>query len=161
MNWKDILRSFEIECSEAEVKAFEDRIGFTFPEGFRDFVLSVNGGAARFDNTVFVDEHQGEIELSCIYPIKCESNEYADGFSDLWHKWNLQGSKFLPFGDNNGGGYFFIGLFGKCRDGVFYSDGEDFFGECFSDGSPILRCPQCFIKVSEGFEAFRSMITPD
>lgn len=165
MRWEDIIRGLPITCTDSEISEFEKTFGVELPQDFRNFLKVFNGGTAMFGNTIDCDLDNDEIELSFIYPLVSEMNEYSGGISGLCRRWQLEGWNLkgcVPFGDNNGGGYFFLVLFGESQGAVFYADAEEFFGECFDEiATNETRIPVCFIKVSDSFDSLRSKIIRD
>lgn len=163
--WEEIIRGLPIPCTDSEIFEFEREFGLELPQEFRVFLKSLNGGTAKFENTIEGDFDDDEIELSFVYPLVSEMNEFSGGISGLCRRWNLEGWNLrgcFPFGDNNGGGYFFLVLFGEFDGAVFYADAEEFFGECFSDQqTDEMSIPDCFIKASDSFDSLRSKVMRD
>lgn len=164
MKWSNLLKCHSQPSSEDDVRSFEEEIQTDLPGEFRELLLAINGGGAKFDNTVECASIGDEIELSFVYPLRSETPEFSGGISGLLRRWREAGCNlagFIPFGDNNGGGYFFLMLEGDHKGSVFYADSEEFFDECFESPNPVRPIPKCFHEISTSFDLMLREISRD
>jgi hypothetical protein len=112
--------------SAADVQRYEQRLGVTFPEDYRNFLLTTNGGIptpSRFD----VPDEDYYVRLNFLYAIK---NEHA--ISDLVYELEDLTSRmsgklpdgFIVIGHDPGDSKFLLGTRGEHASQVWYWDSE-------------------------------------
>lgn len=164
MTWDDLLIRFEYGCSKSDIESFERELGSSLPSSYVDFLLKYNGGKARFKNRVGVSNLGGTaVELSLLYPLNDQADEYGGGVAGLWRFWTQDGcnlKNYIPIGDDNGGAYFFLVFQGGFEGQVFYSYAEDFFRESVRTDIFIDSIPPSFSLAAKSFSEFPFHVKP-
>lgn len=111
--------------TEADIMAFEGRIGKTLPEDYKQHMLLYNGGSVINKNIEHIN-YPEEIDtgLDYLFSIKYGSNTVKDNYDSISQFLDVG---YLPIGKNNGGGYIIISLnndnsYGKIKE--WYPDDE-------------------------------------
>jgi hypothetical protein len=112
--------------SEADVQQYEQRLGVTFPEDYRNFLLTTNGGIPMPFYLDVPDENH-VLRVDFLYAIK---NEYD--ISDLVYELENLSSRmsgklpdgFIVIGHDPGDGKFLLGTRGEHASQVWFWDTE-------------------------------------
>lgn len=108
---------------EAAVKALEDTFSVVFPDDYRQFLLTINGG--RPDPYIFDGGPAGECILNEFYAIGGQGGQVGDinemaGLVD-----GRLPPKFVQIGEDPGGNLYLLATEGSGTTGVFFFDHEN------------------------------------
>jgi hypothetical protein len=149
---KRIVKQERASLDVAELVSFESRINSKFPEKYKYFLISCNGGIPNKPSVRF---NGGKLNIkgatiNYFYGFGGHSENIDKSYSTL--KYDLP-EMMVPIANTPGGNYFLLSLRGDCSYGkVYYYDHEFEFDEDeeFDEGSGIY--PECLIKVADSFE---------
>jgi hypothetical protein len=117
-------RSIEQQITLAELNEFESLINYSFPEDYRQHMLSINGGIVEQDNNAHVSNPAAGNGIAYFYPIKYGGYTMEKAHLQLT---NLLPTGYISIGTTRGGGEIIMSL---NNDGTYgnikerYSDGE-------------------------------------
>ncbi len=109
--------------SEAEFNDFQTLIGYTFPEDYKQHMLTYNGGIVQEHGIAHISTPEEGGGIGKFYPIKYGSNIMEKVYN------NLNGrlpNGYISIGRTNGGGHIIISLNDDSTYGVtkeWFSDG--------------------------------------
>ncbi|ARW18344.1 SMI1/KNR4 family protein [Komagataeibacter europaeus] len=108
----------EREISDGDIVYWEEKLGFLFPDAYKNFIKKYNGSSIP-NNYIEIPPNQGAY-LSKIIPLE-EVHEYIKSLND-----NNITQNYFPFALDDSGNYF---LMEKCSGSVYFYDHE-YTGMC-------------------------------
>jgi hypothetical protein len=117
------------KLSEAELVKFEEQIGFTLPESYRNFLLVYNGGEP---SPYFHKVPKWHFQQSLVVEFKGidPCSEYVDLGEAIELLQDRLPKGFIPIGGDPGGNYVLISLDGSTRGKIYFWDHEDEPEDC-------------------------------
>lgn len=138
--------------SAQDLEEFEERVGVTLPDEYRQFLLTVNGGWATtdFHHPLTAD---GDFGIDCLYGIGIE-DEYRSMERSLEAYEGRYPSEFLPVGEDPGGNLVLIQWRGDDVGSIHFWDHEE---EADEDEPATHRN---LTRISDGFAAYLEELEP-
>ena len=158
MNWLNILTPSKIRFELAVLVALERRLLRRLPEGYRRFVVSLNGGKISVAHELKT-MIQGELYELAVVNIFSLNDSGVVNIQEGWRESNVGSDAVLPIADDGGTGFYFLMLDNAHWGQIYFSYKDEFFmtppAEWAAASSGL---PTCLGFVAKDFAQFGRLI---
>lgn len=159
VDWPKLLQPPTEKVGLKTLSQFEERIGFTLPPDYREFLATWNGGKVIIENSVYVAELSCEVSIEYLLPFSKSSPSLGVLEARDLQEANRWGPRhLLRIGDDLGTGFFFLALAGEQSGSIYFAFKDDIpflEGDWFSQK---LLLPACFGRVALDFNSLGQLI---
>jgi len=157
--WAGVLRPSGRECPIGLLQSFERDLGTSFPDDYRDFLITHNGGRVIVDHRIPLPEAGFDIQLCHLSPI-CVPSPGSGIIESRAHQVTDRSgvSRAIEIGDDGGTGFFMLSFRGIDRGSVYFAWKEDYWASASFGLGDDIPLPEEFVLVSPSFAALAQLI---
>ena len=158
--WERLVHPSGAAVSATEIQEFEAELGFSLPEDYRNFLLTLNGGKVLVDHQLPVEGLFGAAFVHYLYPFSKPSPFLGIKEARKQQECSrLCLRQAIEIGDDMGTGSYFIILDGSQRGGVYfiYNDDRDSISKAQWEDVRV-RIPKDMVLVAPDFDGLGEAI---
>jgi hypothetical protein len=156
--WKKILKPSGRDITMTAVKQFEDELGASMPNDYRDFILELNGGRV-IDHSISLPGTDFDTFVSYLLPLTAplpftglvESRKHQ-----ICDKCGLKHA--IKIGNDAGTGFFIMPFLGPHKGKIFFAWKEDYWDQSWFEKERIDELPETYTPISENFTELAQLI---